>query len=316
MPSERPHWLASQGFGLICGQATVLLLAIGSVVLATTKQGASRGIHGDDVRAFFESPSPWHAWLYALLAVLTLYGVNIAWCTARSVLRRWRAGMRSPAAYATALMHVGFGVALLAHLVGGLGGVERGQVVLDGQWRSPGPGWEGVEARVERVETAAHPDGSPKRVRATVLTRQGERERAHVVAFNRPLSHGWGAELLLFQEHGAVEVATIAEGEDRCAVDQGRGCELPGGPLHVTQVMTGGGHWGPEPFAVVTDGRRQDFLVQGRPTRVGERTLTLERVEAQEAIALRGKRSPGAPIALLSVALFGLGIVLMGRRWL
>ena len=50
---EGPRWyvmLRSQGLGLICGQLTVLLLAIGSFVIANTRTGASREVRGDDIR--------------------------------------------------------------------------------------------------------------------------------------------------------------------------------------------------------------------------------------------------------------------------
>ena len=53
---SRPRWawLRSQGLGLVCGFATVLLFAIGSVVISATRDGASSAIHMDDLRGFFE----------------------------------------------------------------------------------------------------------------------------------------------------------------------------------------------------------------------------------------------------------------------
>ncbi len=40
-PTSRWSWLSSQGLGVLCGQATVLLLAVDSIVLAATRDGIS-----------------------------------------------------------------------------------------------------------------------------------------------------------------------------------------------------------------------------------------------------------------------------------
>ena len=97
MPSgSRLAWLRSQGLGLACGLSTVALLAIGSVVLAATREGASAGIRGDDLRAFFDPPRPAHLWLYLLFPVAGLYAVNTVLATWDSVSRKWRGGVRAP----------------------------------------------------------------------------------------------------------------------------------------------------------------------------------------------------------------------------
>lgn len=323
MPSEprrgRLDWLASQGLGVVCGQATVLLLAIGSLVLVRTKDGASAGIRGDDLRAFFDEPSPWHTWLYLLLAVLTLYGANTALCTLRAVARKWRAGLRSPGTYAASLMHVAFVVGLLAHLVGGLGGGERGSVTLQGDWTPLPEGWPGLQARLEALDTDQHPDGSPRSVLATVQLRRDEGEPwTEHVAYNRPLTRGGAAEMLLLAEQGAIELAVLSDGTATCRITPGQPCRLSGGTLWVERVLPAGGHWGPQPVvAVRTAAGGRAFLVQGRAEALAAGPpVTLLEVTRQPAIVLRGKHSPGAPWMLLSVALMGLGVVLMGRRWL
>ena len=318
MPSEaaprRDPWIASQGLGMLCGQATVLLLAVGSVVLARTKDGVSADIQMDDIRPFFDPFSAWHAWFYALLGVLALYGVNTAWCTTLSVVRRWRAGQRRATAYAGALMHVGFLIGLIAHLVGGLGGVERGQVLVAGELAPLGPGWPGL-ARLVDLEVDHHPDGSPRTVLARVELRDGDRVHEQKLAFNRPLTRAGGADLLLLQSHGTTGAAVITAGDERCVVVQRQRCRLAGTEVVVHRLLLDGGHWGAEPVAVVNG---TVFLVQGRPTRVdgADERLTLEAVREQPYVVLRSRHSPGAPLALLMVAVFCLGMTLMGRRWL
>ncbi len=316
MPSEPDRgdpWIASQGLGILCAQATVLLLAVGSVVLAATKDGVSRDIRMDDIRPFFEQPSGWHAWFYLLLAVLLLYAVNTAWCTTLSVLRRWRSGQRRPSAYAGALMHVGFLVGLLAHLLGGLGGAERGTVLLDTGGGELGPGWEGAQGRLLDLDIDVHPDGSQKRLRATVELTRGEHTATRILAWNRPLTHGSGSHLLLLQDYGIGHVAVITDGVERCAVREGELCTLDRASHRATRLLTEGGHWGDDSVAAVGG----VFLVAGRPTRLRDGNVwTLETIEERTTVALRSRHSPGAPLALLMVAVFCLGMTLMGRRWL
>ena len=290
MPSEvrgRDPWIASQGLGIICAQATVLLLAVGSLVLAATKDGVSADIRMDDIRPFFEPMSPWHAWFYALLAVLSLYAVNTAWCTTLSVTRRWRAGQRHAGAYAAALMHVGFLVGLVAHLVGGLGGQELGQVALDDQLRPLGPGLGDAQARLVSLEQDQHPDGSPKRVFARVEVHDDGDVQIRPLAFNRPLTRGQGSQLMLLQDYGTSAVAVLSDGVERCVAGAGQRCRLSGVDQSVRRVLAGGGHWGPEAVAVLASG---DFLVEGRPTRVGGGpTWTLLGIEQRSTVVLRAR---------------------------
>ena len=58
--AARLGWLRSQGLGLVCGFATVALLAIGSVVLTATRDGASAAIQMDELRGFFDPPHAAH----------------------------------------------------------------------------------------------------------------------------------------------------------------------------------------------------------------------------------------------------------------
>ncbi len=322
MPSEpksRVEWLWSQGLGVLCGQAVVVLLAVGSVVLVRTKDGASAGISGDDIREFFTHPSLAHTWLYLLLAVLTLYGLNTFLCTLRSVTRKWRAGMRSLGSYGASMMHVGFIVGLLAHLVGGLGGVERGSVRIGSDWTPLPAGWDEAEARVQALHTELHPDGSKKRVHATVELRRGSGDPwTEQVAYNVPLSRGFGAEVLLLAQEGASEVAVITDGTATCRVAVGVPCRLSTIAVAIERLLPGDGHWGPEPVLIVrTSGGERAFLRQGRPAQVqGSRDLTFVEVRRDDVIVLRGRHSPGAQLMWVSVGLMCLGIVMLGRRWL
>jgi hypothetical protein len=317
--ASRTEWLFSQGLGVICGQATVSLLAIGSFVLASTRDGASAGISMDDMLAFFRPVSAVHLWFYLLVLVLTLYALNTTLATYRNVVKKWRAGVRAPRFYAPAVIHIAFLVGLLAHGVGGIGGAELERVLLGPSWSQLG---DGREARVTGLEVDSNPDGSMKQLHASVETRDaGGSPTEAVVNFNGPLSRGLGSELMLLLRPQSVPALQLARGEDRCAVEAAGICEL--GDVRVELLYL---HPplqpGQSPFAQLRlqnagEGDAEAFpLTPGESKQLADGSLlSAERIGPRPAVLLRHRRAPGNPLALLSSLLLGLGLLMMWRRF-
>ncbi|MDH3520056.1 MAG: hypothetical protein OEM49_06315 [Myxococcales bacterium] len=328
MPSDRPDasrtaggsrwaWLSSQGLGVLCGQATVALLAIGSVVLAATREGASAAIAVDDIRGFFAPPAAAHLWFYLLVPLLALYALNTTLATWQNVARKWRAGIRAPRFYAPVVIHAAFLIGLLAHGIGGLAGAERGRVVVGPSWTALG---EGREARVTALDVETHADGSMKQVRASVETRGADGTvSASVVRYNGPLSWALGSELLLLVRPHAVPVVRLARGDARCEVEVEGSCELGGvraellylhPPLRAgqgafTRMRVAGG-----------DTREVFSLSSGQSQMLADGShLSIEAIEARPAIVLRHRHAPGNPWALLASILLALGLAMMWRRF-
>ncbi len=303
--------LRSQGLGLACGFAVVLLLAAGSFVLAATRDGASAGIALDDLRPFFARPSWVHLWLYLLLAVFAVYGVNASLATWDSVARKVRAGVRSPAAYGPALFHVGFLIAGAAHLAGGLAGEERGEVVVSSEWaRLP----NGLDARLLSLDVDRLPNGVPREARAVVETRDagGHVERA-TVGYNAPLSSGLGADLHLLSDLGELPAAEISMGRARCTATPVAPCRA--GDVEVRLISTAPPASAALVRATAAAGTRDVWLVAGRETPIADgRPLRLEALTGRPAIALRSRRAPGNPWALAAAVLVAAGTALSWRR--
>lgn len=298
-------WLRSQGLGVICGLSTTLLLAVGSFVLAATRDGASAGIGMDDLRGFFTPPALAHAWLYLLLPVVALYALNTLYATLDSVVRKVRAGVRRPSAYAAAVMHVAFLVAMAAHGVAGVFGEEGPQVTI-------GDGWTPVgdrQARLVGFELEQLPNGMPKRVRALVETDDGARAE---VGYNAPLSFGLGSELWLLADSGhAPSGATLALGWARCTVAIGGTCQLGERQVDLLALTRAGLH-----LRVRSDeGQVERWAVPGRPVALAAgQELLVAGIESRPAIVLRGRYTPGHPVALASALLLVLGAGLLWRR--
>jgi hypothetical protein len=324
MPSERGEeswldrtWLRSQGLGVVCGLSTVALLAVGSFVLVRTDDGASAGVHMDDLRAFFRPLSPTHAWLYLLVVVFGLYALNTLLATWHSVSRKIAAGVRTPSAYGPPVIHVGFLLALLAHLAGGLYGAEISPILLAGEAQPLG---DGRRARVVDIESETLPDGMPKKVRAHLeVTRPGGGVERAVVGYNEPLSEGFGASVFLLVEAGRVATAQLRVGSESCNVPVRSSCQLGGRRLEllgVSDPAPGGARVAmlrvTAPDGGVVEHRR---LVAGAsaPLRDGA-SIFLDGFADEPAVLVRGRKAPGNPIALASAVMLAIGLGLMARR--
>jgi hypothetical protein len=320
MPSDRGFlaWLRSQGLGVACGLSTVVLLAAGSFVLAATREGASARVAMDDVRAFFDPPSWVHLWFYLLVTVLGLYALNVLLATWHSVARKWRAGDRAPSAYAPAVLHLSFLVALLAHGVGGLLGGERGRVVVAGGFAALP---DGREARLVSLDVDVLPGGMPKEVRARLALRGPAGADAEaVVGYDAPLSSGLGSDLWFLAEQGHVAGARLASGSERCLATEGTRCRF--GDLEVELLAA----WPPGRVAAEavarlrldSGGQTADRWVSaGRASGLpGSASVVLEGVEGVPAVLLRGRHAPGNPWALAAAVLLAGGVALLWRRFL
>lgn len=313
----RHAWLRSQGLGLVCGFLTVLLLAVGSVVLTATREGASAGIHMDDLRGFFAPPRVEHLWLYLLFPVTALYAVNTALATWDTVLRKWRLGIRAPGAYAASVVHVGFLLALAAHGVGGFWGRDGGGVLV-------GPGWQELpgfgEARLVSLRVDALPDGMPREAWARLELRDGRGESAEAtVGYNVPLAAGGGAKLALLADFGRTWVARVVAGGETCALAEGQRCRLGGEGIRLLKLVPGPGG---APGAVIgargPSGRDETRVL----SRAGElplasgAALQLESVGPETVVVLRTRAAPGHPWALGAAAVMAVGIALLWPKLL
>jgi hypothetical protein len=312
---SRLAWLRSQGLGLVCGFATAGLLAVGSVVLTATRDGASSGIQMDDLRGFFAPPRAVHAWFYVLLAVAALYGVNTVLATWDTVSRKWRGGIRAPSAYGASIVHLGFLLALIAHAAGGFLGEDRDPVLVASGWQDvPGFG----EARLVSLEVDALPDGMPRSARARLELRDGRGVvTAAEVGYNAPLSSGGGARLALLSDLGRALVARLASGGESCVLAEGQGCRIGGEPVRLLGFTAGRGGM---PAAVVRargPSRADEVWTVGRDAELvlaGGRTLQLEAIAREPAIVLRTREAPGNPWALAASLLMAAGVALLWRK--
>lgn len=107
------------------------------------------------------------AWVWALIALSALFGVNTFVCTADKVYAVLK--NRKPwAALFPHIVHAGFLIALLGHLVGSVFGFRSyGNVVFEGD-SIPVPHTSGLYLRLDRSEMKFLPSGEPDSLKTSV----------------------------------------------------------------------------------------------------------------------------------------------------
>jgi hypothetical protein len=313
--SGRLAWLRSQGLGVACGLATVVLLAVGSVVIAATRDGASAAVGMDDLRGFFSPPRLAHAWLYLLFPVAGLYAVNTVLATWDTVSRRWRAGVRSPSAYGPSVVHVAFLLGLVAHAAGGFLGADHGEVLVASGWRDlPGFG----EVRLVSLEVDAMPNGMPRAARARLELRDASgRLHEDTVGYNEPLSAGGGARLALLSDLGDVWVVRLSSDAESCALAQGQECRLAGELVRLVRLapLPGGAPAAAIRLRGPSGAGEVRWIADGAEAPLpGGRVLRLAGVSREPAVLLRAREAPGNPWALAASIALAAGAALMWRK--
>src|SRR5512141_1902780 len=191
--------LVGQRTGVLCAFAAAGLLAVGSVVSDLLPEHYA-GLGMDDLRFFFR---PWrwqHAWLYALVVVLAVWGTSALVCAISTVQTLLRQRVKEVSRYGPPRLHVTFGAALVAHLWGGLVASTDRFVVPDVPTDI-----HGFQYRTLRMEIDRHPRGMPRTVVAVLERKRGSTVADVRVGYSRPLISAGGArELLLVRYDSGI----------------------------------------------------------------------------------------------------------------
>lgn len=178
MRSDLVGALGSVRASLFLGGATAAMLVLASFFVPNPRSREALPFN-ESIRVFFDPVSLDHAWFYALLVVVAAYGVNAVFGTWVHASRRLAAGSVDRRFVGIVLMHVGFVLGLLAHLVAGFGTAVEEQAVI-----GPTPTTvAGRAARLVEVHEVHHPDGSLRTLQGEVEL-DGERL---TLGFNDPI---------------------------------------------------------------------------------------------------------------------------------
>jgi hypothetical protein len=300
--------LIEQRTGILCAFASAALLATGSFVIDASPD-LYAGLGMDDLR-FFLRPWRWqHAWLYALVVVLAVWGTSALLCALMSVRALWQRRVRKPGSYGPPLLHLTFGAALVAHLWAGLTASSRQFLVSDA-----GTDIHGSRYRAVRLELGRHPGGMPRSVVAVLERKTGAAVEEVRVGYNHPLvSTGATRELLLGRYDSVVDRVVLRHRGQKVVARPGS--PATAGPDAIDVLELHDPNTNPSlrvPVVELEVGGRRKLLALG-PEGDGETAFV--GLDESPVVELVERTNPSVPlVAVLSLLLvLGVGLVGWGR---
>lgn len=127
-------------------------------------------------------------WIYILIVLITLFGMNTFVCTVDKLYRIVKLGLPKRAFYPQ-IIHIGFMIALLGHLVSSSMGFRSAENILMEGRPMPVPHTENLMVRLDGLDSEFGPRG-PEKVRTTVtLIEDGNELRSADISINSPVIH-------------------------------------------------------------------------------------------------------------------------------
>jgi len=182
------NFLTSLDLGIWLVAGVILFLGIGSFV-------AREGSAINDVPLFIwltRAPVAETWWLWVTVAILALLALNTVLCSIESLRAKWQRGSFL-ARIAPQVMHLGFLLIVLAHLVSAYGGFKEGGPLPEGgSFFFP----DGSRVEIIRLDARIGPMGMPLAFSATLRHMSPSGERHAVFSPNHPYFYqGFGVYL-------------------------------------------------------------------------------------------------------------------------
>lgn len=200
----------SQKLGIIIGFTVTGLLIIGSLIMNFNPRQYA-GLSGEDISFFFIHKKPLHIWFYLLFFACILYGINTFLCTLDSIMRKAKGGVKKITLYGASIVHIGFVITLIAHLVGGLYSSTEPPVSVAEEWTDLG----GIEMKVTDLKTSSYPNGMPKIIEASVAVRKDGTEFSDTLGYNNPVLLQHGILEILMRDYGWIASGVILKVDNR-----------------------------------------------------------------------------------------------------
>ncbi len=197
-------FLKSQKTGIIVGFAVTGLLIIGSLIMNYCPE-SYEGLSGEDITFFFNEPKLIHTWFYLMFVAFAMYGICIFICTLDSILRKVKARSKKVALYGASIVHIGFLVTLVAHLVGGIWSESGRPITIADKWVQAGE----YELRVTSLDSTSYPNGMPRKITAQMKIRKDGKEYDDTLGYNNPVLLDSGTKQFLLRNYGNMPNAIV-----------------------------------------------------------------------------------------------------------
>ncbi len=305
-------FLKSQKTGIITGFTVTGLLIIGSLIM-NYFPGSYEGLTGEDITFFFKNFKPINIWFYLMFAGFIMYGISIFFCTLDSIIRKVKGRTLKIPLYGASLVHIGFIVTLVAHLIGGIWSSSGSPITVADEWVQSGD----FEMKVADFESTSYPNGMPKKIHAYMKIRRDGKETDETLGYNNPVLLDWGVKEILLRTYGNVPNAVVLNIGGK-SVDL-RPNELI--EINEKKVLLSNLFLPPRTripvVQLVSKGKGDEYDqtyipigVQNAQT-INEVEVTFEDLKTSTAVVVSVKENPSIPLTIIAIGFFGSGMLLV-----
>ena len=304
-------FLKSQKTGIIVGFTVTGLLIIGSLIMNYVPQ-PYEGLSGEDITFFFKNPRPIHTWFYIMFVAFAMYGICIFFCTLDSILRKVKARAGKIPLYGASIVHIGFLITLVAHLIGGIWSESGMPITIADKWVQAGE----YELKVTGLETTSYPNGMPRKITAQIAIRKDGKETSATLGYNNPVLLDYGTKEFLLRNYGNINAVVLNIGGKTRAFNIKDVFEVNGSkvllanlylppqfPLPVIQLVSEGKD-GKYNKTYVRIGRQNAQNIKGV-------NVIFEDIKSTPAVVVTPKENPSIPLTLIAIVCFGSGMLLV-----
>ncbi len=303
----------SQKFGIITGFTITGLLIIGSFIM-NFQPRQYVGLSGEDISFFFTHKKPIHTWFYLLFLACILYGINTFLCTLDSIIRKVKNGIKKIPLYGASVVHIGFVITLVAHLIGGLYSTSETPMSVSDEWTDLG----GVEMKVTDIQESYYPNGMPKKIKALVTVRKDGIEYPDTLGYNNPVLLQHGVFEVLLRDYGWIASSVVIKVDDRtCNLKVEEPIHVNGGQMMIADLYMPPQYRYPVVKLISTEGNNTGIQQTLLP--IGERNtkevngakVTFTDVKTVPGVLVNVKKNPSIPLTFVTIVFFSIGMLLV-----
>lgn len=305
----------SQKLGILTGFTVTGLLIIGSLIMNFNPHQYA-GLSGEDISFFFIHKKPIHIWFYLLFLACILYGVNTFLCTLDSIIRKAKGGVKKVTQYGASVVHIGFVITLVAHLVGGLYSSMEPPVSVADEWTDLG----GVEMKVTDLKTSSYPNGMPKIIEAFVTVRKDGIEFSDTLGYNKPVLLQHGTLEILMRDYGWITSSVILKIDNRtCNLKINDTFNANGTQVRVADLYMPPQYRYPVVQLISTaqnNETQQTFLPIGEKNAkdIHGAKIIFADINSVPGVLASAKNNPSIPLTFVTIFFFSIGMILVILR--
>ena len=265
-------------------------------------------------------------WIYLLIFLITCFALNTSLCTGERLwnIIRYRRPWRS---FYPQIVHIGFLVALLGHLVGSMYGFRSQENIVYRGEAVAVPHQEALSLRLDSVETEVSPRGNLDRLATTVtLLRNKQPLFTDTIELNAPLRYRGIA--FYHVDHGTAPTGIVLRvGSERFSLSFGESFTTGGGDRYTlgriypdfaitpsgTPYSRSNDYRNPYQEIITARGERGwlPLRQQGSRVEIGGVTVILDEFILNQYAVLNINKDPGIGLIVAGSTLLVIGMLLL-----